>query len=149
MKKVDREIIVHQHKTVFVSNDGKEFDSEEACIKWESSYKSTLEASIKNIKKIDVSAVDLGLPWGSDDHEVWLVCPSNLDEIILLNAYIKCETHDMSASTITTDMIGKYITMNWGYDRDFCDVIPLEKHYENINRYVDEIMRTFENTTTS
>lgn len=128
MKKIQRE--VKTYTDIYVSVDGKEFTNEADCKAWENSYRGTIEASWKLLDKKEVSDCDLGMPWGSEDHECYAIKPKNLDEIVLINAYIKATT--CSDGTLTTHHIGKVIILNFGYDHDYCDVDVLSEHLERV-----------------
>lgn len=136
MKKIQRE--VKTYKDIFVSIDGREFNSEADCKEWEASYKGTLAASWKQMKKIEVNSGDLGLPYASDDYECYAIRPKSLDEITLINAYIKSSTFN-DAVTLTADVIGKLIVLNFGYDHDYCDWYIMEDLLKRISDHVAEL----------
>lgn len=142
MKKIQREETVVVRKEVYVSVDGKEFENEKDCAAWEKSYKGTLEASWKRIKKEEVSDCNLGLSYSSDDHECYAIKPKNLDEIVLINAYVESSTYGNGAK-LTTDHIGKVIVLNFGYDHDYCDVVILEDHLNDLKKYIGELEDKF------
>ena len=135
MKKIKREETIYKY--VYVSVDGKEFNSEVDCKAWENSYKGTMQASWQLIKKIEVSDCNLGLPWSSDDHECYVLVPKSLDEIVLINAYIESSTD--YKNTLTAEHIGKLIALNFGYDHDFCDVYVLADHIKAISDYISDL----------
>lgn len=137
MKKITREETKVITIEVWVSVDGKEFNNEEDCKQWENSYKGTLSASWNLIKKEEINSGCFGIPYGCDDYECYLLKPSSLEEITLINAYINSETYN-NCQTLTTDHINKLIVLNFGYDRDYCDVYTVEKHLERINNYINE-----------
>lgn len=139
MKKIKREVTTY--KDIYVSVDGKEFFNEADCKEWEKSYKGTLEASWKLVKKLEVNDCDLGLPWACDDHECYVIKPKDLEEIALINAYIKCVTGDNGI--LTTQHIGKLVALNFGYDREFCDVADIEDHLKNITKYISKLTDEF------
>lgn len=142
MKKIQKE--VKTYEDIYVSVDGKEFKNEADCKEWEKSYKGTLEASWKLVKKKRVNDIDLGLPWSSDDHECYVLKPKDLEEITLINAYIYASTCGGSDSAIlTTNHIGKLIALNFGYDHDWCDVYILENHIKKLADYVTELEKEF------
>lgn len=135
MKKIQQE--VKTYKNIYVSVDGKEFENEADCRAWENSYKGTLEASWKLIKKVEAGTPELGLPWSSDDHECYLVKPKNLEEITLINAYIASSTYDDRA-VLTIEHIGKLIALDFGYDHDYCSAHILSEHINKITSYIAE-----------
>jgi hypothetical protein len=136
MKKIQREETKVIYKDIFVSVDGREFENEADCKAWENSYRGTLEASWKLINKKQVCNCDYGMAWSSGDHECYAIKPKNLDEIVLINAYIKATTGENGS--LTTNHIGKLLILNFGYDHDFCDVDVLE---EQLAKVTDRIAK--------
>lgn len=136
MKKIQREETKVIYKDIFVSVDGREFENEADCKAWENSYRGTLEASWKLINKKQVCNCDYGMAWSSEDHECYAIKPKNLDEIVLINAYIKATTGENGS--LTTNYIGKLLILNFGYDHDFCDVDVLE---EQLAKVTDRIAK--------
>lgn len=135
MKKIQQE--VKTYKNIYVSVDGKEFENEADCRAWENSYKGTIEASWKLIKKVEAGTAELGLPWSCDDHECYIIRPKNLDEITLINAYIDSSTSNNGAK-LTTQHIGKLVALNFGYDHDWCDAFILADRISEITKYIAE-----------
>lgn len=140
MKKIQREVVTHED--IYVSVDGKEFKNEADCKAWEKSYKGTLEASWKLIKKEEVDTSNIGLPYANSDDECYVIKPKTLDEIVLINAYIASSTYGNGAQ-LTVEHIGKMIALNFGYDHDYCDVYILEDHLNNLKKYVSELEGKF------
>ena len=130
MRKIQREETKVIYKDIYVSVDGKEFDNEADCKAWENSYKGTLEASWQLIEKKAICNCDYGFSYASEDHECYAIKPKNLDEIVLINAYVKATTGDKG--TLTTEHIGKLLILNFGYDHDYCDVDIFAEHLAKI-----------------
>lgn len=137
MKKIQREETQVIVKDIFVSVDGKEFTNEADCKAWETSYRGTLEASWALIKKKKVFDTDFGIPWSSKDNECYAISPKNLDEITLINAYIKATTG--SDDRLTIEHIGQLIVLDFGYDYDCCDIYVLSEHIDAIIRNADKL----------
>ena len=137
MKKIQREETQVIVKDVFVSVDGKEFTNEADCKAWETSYRGTLEASWALIDKKKVCDCDFGIPWSSEDHECYAIKPKNLDEIVLINAYIKATTNN--DGRLTMEHIGQLIVLDFGYDYDYCDIWVLSEHVDAIIRNIDKL----------
>lgn len=135
MKKEAKTITIY--KEVYISVDGKEFGTEEACRNWEESYRGTLEASWKLIPKVPVDTTELGLPWSNDDEECYLLVPKDFDEITLLNAYAQdiCS----GSNLLTTNHIGKSVVLNFGTCGDVCDIYILEDHVDRIINYAEKL----------
>lgn len=137
MKKIQREETKIIVSDVYVSVDGKEFTNEADCKAWETSYRGTLEASWKLIKKEKVFDTDFGIPWSSEDHECYAINPKSFDEIALINAYIKATTDN--DGRLTAKHIGKLIVLDFGYDYDYCDIWVLSEHVDAIIRNIDKL----------
>ena len=137
MKKIQREETKVIYTDIYVSVDGKEFTNEADCKAWENSYRGTLEASWKLIDKKEVSDCDYGMPWSSEDNECYAIKPKNLDEIVLINAYISGTTS--VEGKLTTQHIGKLLLLNFGYDHDWCDAYVLEDHLAKLTERIAQL----------
>jgi len=133
MKKINRELKTYE--TIFVSVDGKEFKTEADCREWEKSYKGTMAASWANIKKVEVNAMDLCLPYGSEDFECYMLTPRSLEEITYINAYVSSITCSNSP-VLNTNHIGVTVVLNFGFDHDWCEVYQMDRHLADIAEYV-------------
>ena len=136
MKKIQRE--VKTYKDVFVSVDGKEFSNETDCKEWEASYNGTMAASWSKIKKIEVNSCSLGVPYSNDDYECYMIKPKDLEEITLINAYVRSATYN-NCTTLDASHIGKLVILNFGYDHDYCDAFTLADHLKDITDYAAKI----------
>lgn len=137
MKKIQREETKIIVSDVYVSVDGREFDNKNDCEMWEKSYRGTLEASWALIKKKKVFDTDFGIPWSSEDHECYAISPKNLDEITLINAYIKATTG--SDGRLTIEHIGQLIMLDFVCDHDYCEIYVLSEHIDAIIRNADKL----------
>lgn len=144
MRKIQREVKTFEE--VYVSVDGKEFRTEEDCKMWEKSYKGTIEASWKLIKKETVCSCDLGLPCSSYDNECYAIKPESLEEITLINAYIKCSVCN-TAEELTTEHIGKLVILDFGYDRDWCDICILADEMKKRQEHMEALEKKFTDST--
>ena len=134
IKKEETKVITTE---VYVSADGKEFTDKEHCLEWEKSYRGTLELSWKNFAKKAVCGTDYGVPYAYDDNECYIVMPKNLEDITLINAYIDCVTCG-NGNRLETTMINKTVFLNFGYDRDWCDVYDVRDLISKILNRVAE-----------
>lgn len=139
MKKIQREETKVIYKDIYVSVDGREFENEADCQAWEKSYKGTINASWELIKKIKIDATDIGFPCSNQDDECYVVEPKNLDEIVLINAYIKSSTYDDYGATLTTEHIGKLVALNFGYDHEWCSMYTFESIINGITKKMSEV----------
>ena len=135
MKRIQREVTTYQE--IFISVDGKEFNTLEDCKTWEKSYKCTLETSWQKIKKVEVNSANLGLPYGSEDRDCYIIKPKDLDEIAFINAYINGTTYAEYA-TLNTDHIGKVVALDFGYDHEYCDAYIVDGIIVDIAKYIEQ-----------
>ena len=143
MKKIEKKItnVVYQYESV----DGKTFDNEEDCKKWEKSYESVVVASFNKIHHIDACGVDLGIPYASEDYCMIVLRPKNFDEVVVINSYIRIRTHEsLNTTWVDASDIGKTLILNFGYDYDFCDVYVLEERASTIQKAVVAVIEAFE-----
>lgn len=141
MKKIQREETKVIYKDIYVSVDGREFDNEADCRAWENSYKGTLTASWNLIEKKEICDCDYGFSYASEDHECYAIKPKNLDDIVLINAYIKATTY--SEGILTTEHIGKLLILNFGYDHEYCDVDVLAEHFVKLTERIAKLEAEF------
>lgn len=139
MRKIQREETKVIYKDIYVSVDGREFENEADCKAWEKSYEGTINASWERIKKIKVDATEIGYPGGNEDDECYVIEPKSLDDIVLINAYIKSSTYDDYAVTLTTDHIGKLVALNFGYDHEWCGRYILADIINNITKKIAKL----------
>lgn len=83
------------------SDDGRLFNSEADCKKWEESYDFTIKQGMKNVPHVWTSAEDL-FPYAYSDDSFLIVAPRNLDDVFVTNAWLKLN------QTITDDNV--YLT---------------------------------------
>lgn len=139
MRKIQREEIKVIYTDIYISVDGREFENEEDCKAWEKSYQGTINASWEHIKKIKIDATDIGFPCANQDDECYVIEPKNLDEIVLINAYIKSSTYDDFSATLTTEYIGKLVALDFGYDHEWCSIYTFESIINGITKKMSEL----------
>ena len=93
------------------------------------------------LDKKRVYDTDYGIPWSSEDHECYAIKPKNLDEIVLINAYIKATTSN--DGRLTTNHIGKLLMLDFGYDHDYCDIWVFAERVEAIIRNIEQLKAKF------
>lgn len=102
-------------KTKYVANDGRRFDKEEDCVKYEEKSIAIIEAW-KAIPKLEYSEESLHLGGGySDVH--YVVCCRNQEDVDAANAYIE-ECAGYTKRFFTKECIGKRIVISvWDVDK--------------------------------
>ena len=136
MKINKKEVVTY--KNIYISDDGREFEDENSCKEWEKSYKGTLNVSWNLIKKVSIDASSIGFPGGCSDEECYVLRPKNMDEIILLNAYIRSSI-GYDTDTLNINHIGKMIALNFGYNHDYCSCYIVEELIKKISNYASEL----------
>lgn len=96
------------------SIDGKQFNSEVDCKRWEESYRFTIEQGMKNVPHTIRSVYDL-FNEGCEDEYYILIAPQNLDDVIIANAWLKEKyciyESDKERILLTPNDIGKVKTV--------------------------------------
>ena len=133
MKSKMKEVVTF--KEVFVSKDGREFNTEADCRKWEDSYACTMEESFAPIKKTTAEATELGIT--EFDAETYILKPSTLDEIAIINAYADGIAYEVG-NHLGAHHIGKVIALVMSYGREYARFIDLAEHIESIVKYLDK-----------
>lgn len=137
MKKIQK--TVEKSITVYVADDGREFTNEQDCNNWEKSYEHTLEAGWNALRKLAISGADIGATTEYDDRECYVILPRSLEDITLINAYIERFTD--APGTLTQNHINQFMLFDFGYDRCYCDALPLDKYVDRINKSTAETKR--------
>ena len=130
---------VEKSITVYVADDGREFTNEQDCKNWEQSYMHTLETGWNALHKLEISGVDIGIINAYDDYECYIIIPRSLEDITLINAYIEHFTGD--PGTLTQNHIHQLMLIDFGYDRCYCNALPLDEHVDRFHKSVEEAKR--------
>ena len=139
MEKKMKEITTYE--AVWVSNDGKEFKTEEDCKKWEESYKCTMETSFASIKKATADATALGFP--CFDATTYVIKPESLDDIVIINAYVDAIAYEVS-NHLSAEHIGKVVALVITWDNDYASFNIMADHIEGIANYLDKRLAEME-----
>ena len=129
------------YEDVYIAVDGKEFTNEADCLAWENSYKCTMKAGFNKLNTITVDPSTLGIPYVTEDNKCYVIIPQSLDDIVLLNAYINsavryCNGLCTNKIWIEPDCVGRLLALDFGYDYDYCNVIDLNMHIDNISQKI-------------
>lgn len=130
MRKIENEIVTKSIETVYEACDGKRFKNEADCKAWEDSYRCTITKCFQQIPQIRICGNRTYLDYANEDDEVVALVPRNLEDIKVINAYVKETTCD--ETNITHESIGRVIILNFGYDHDWCCWYDMDKHFEQI-----------------
>ena len=137
MKKIEKEITTKTIVTEYEASDGKVFKNEADCKKWEDSYICTITNCFKKIPQTPVNGDHSYLSGSECDDEVITIMPRDLEDIKVINAYVKATTCGTDLN-ITHESIGRVLLLNFGYEHEWCVYCDLDKHFEQIKKDYDE-----------
>lgn len=127
MKTINKEIVTKSTKTVYVANDGTEFENAEECKKYEKSARGVLYAKyepmvVKTSDEYEIFGV------GCEDNTVEIVCVKTQEDadillqiLFLENPYYTDENHkerrEKAVETVNS-AIGDFLLVGRGYELD-------------------------------
>lgn len=118
--------------TSYVAADGTEFNSREACEKYEQSYLCAIMSKIKAITIKETSEYGL-FEAGSDDHTCYVVIPKtpqDITNILQMNSAIN--NSNTPTDYITDGDINKVLILTVGYDGDWMSIKRLDDIIDHI-----------------
>ena len=93
------------------SDDGRLFNCEADCRKWEESYNFTINQGMKNVPHVLIGADEL-LPYSYSDDAFLVVAPRNQDDVFVTNAWLKINySIESDYVYLTLEDIGKTKTI--------------------------------------
>lgn len=119
MKEIQKQVTIL--KTVYVANDGKEFDDLSECREWEAGCYNRAIARLEQIPHIVTNSSELHMYNGDETEDVWLMVPASADDI---DAIRDVESYYWTSS-LMYESIGKPLAVRLGYHYDSCDVYDL------------------------
>ena len=137
MRKIEKEITTKTIVTEYEASDGKIFKNEEDCKKWENSYECTITNCFKKIPQISINGEYSYLNGSNCDDEVIAIMPRDLEDIKVINAYVKATTCGEELK-ITHESVGRVLLLNFGYEHEWCGYYDLDKHFEQIKKDYEE-----------
>lgn len=137
-----KEIEKTYKEKVYVAVDGKEFKNEADCKEWENSYKCTIKQSFDKLPKVKVDGISVAYPYVCDDDNVFVVEPKSLEDITLINAYVRSYI-DSLATLMDTACIGKKVVLNFGYSDDYFSFALLDDLIKDFSSNIESINNAF------
>lgn len=137
-----KEIEKTYKEKVYVAVDGKEFKNEADCKEWEKSYKCTIKQSFDKLPKFQVNGISVAFPYACSDENVFVVEPHSLNDIILINAYVKSFVDDLCTPMDAT-CIDKKVVVNFGYSDDYFSFALLDDLIKDFNNNIERINNAF------
>ena len=133
-----KEIEKTYKEKVYVAVDGKEFKNEADCKEWENSYKCTIKQSFDKLPKAKVDGISVAFPYACSDDEVYVVEPHSLNDITVINAYVKSFVDDLCTPMDAT-CIGKKVVLNFGFSNDYFSFALLDDLIKDFNNNIESI----------
>lgn len=137
-----KEIEKTYKEKVYVAVDGKEFKNEADCKEWENSYECTIKQSFDKLPKKKIDGISVAFPYADSDDYVVVVEPHSLNDITLINAYVKSFVYDF-CTLMDTDCIGKKVVLNLGYSNDYFSFALLDDLIKDFNSNIESINNAF------
>ena len=130
-----KEIEKTYKEKVYVAVDGKEFKNEADCKEWENSYKCTIKQSFDKLPKYQINGVSVGFPYSNEYESVFVVEPESIDDITLVNAYVRSYINSL-ATLMDTTYIGKKVVLNFGCSNDYFSFALLDDLIKETMKFI-------------
>ena len=146
MKTINKEIVTKSTKTVYVANDGTEFENAEECKKYEKSARGVLYAKYapKLVKTSDEESL-FGM--GNCDNDVEIVRVETQEDadlilqiLLLENSWYDTDERREEAIAQINSAIGDFLLVGRGYDHGGFLLYGSRKSFiENFNKKFEEL----------
>lgn len=114
-------------KTVFVAEDGTQFDEKGECEKYEKTFACAMRSHIQGIA-LRITAEDNIWNNGSCDNTVYSLIPHNEEDLLRIKQMVAgMGAHKSTLDRITDEYIGKVVLIIAGYENDWVSVDTLER----------------------
>lgn len=99
----ENKIEIKSYKTVYVSNDGREFDDREECLKYEKTAKGVIFGDFKNIVEYSKKESTIFNYCGNEDYTYNFIKLNTLDKVELLKkvATLSCYNEQQKKNAFT------------------------------------------------
>ena len=136
---------------IYVAADGKEFKNEADCKEWEDTYKFTVKQSFNKLPKLQVEGCEVAFPGSNNEDYIIVMEPKSLDDITIINAYIKSFVYDGGMySVLDTSYLNQKIVINFGYNYgenydgwDYYNCYTLDELREKYSKAQERIENAF------
>jgi len=147
MKKITTTVTVN--KDMYISTDGKQFDTELQCREYEKSKLNEARTKLLSLNLIDISTIDLGIPNASELETGYAVYIDSAETINIINNYVEAVNPTYYEKMELRDYFGSTALIVIGYDEDYIDfyntttlLLSLQREITNVqisaqNKYID------------
>lgn len=115
------------------ASDGKVFNTEEECRKYEESAKGVCFAAAQKYLLGSCSEMDF-TEYGSPECYIEFFKVPDMEAAKAIAQYVLIRTDDKKLVQKVIDRIGKRLFLSWNYDKDFCWVMSIEEYKEMIEK---------------
>lgn len=123
------EVITEVKTKKFEAYDGTVFENESDCKQYEKSYKCIIKKKFDDIPKTEINGVDYCIPYANEDCECYAMKFDTLEELSAFDACVDSLVGSGYYTKLEPCFVGKILLVNFGYDRDYCDVYIAEDMY--------------------
>lgn len=121
MKELTREITTTE-VIGYIAADGKEFKSQNECMKYEATAAAVIRADFETLVMAENSEFGLfgNICGGSEDYRVVRITIDNVEDLRKANMYDHLINKREGNNTFTEEHIGKSLIVGTGWDHDTC-----------------------------
>lgn len=136
-----KEKIIKEEIRVYVSCDGKEFNSAEECTTWENSFKCAIKEMYKGIV-VSTSMTENLCDHFYSENKVHLLDIKDANALQIAIQYINSISYcSPECSILTTDDIGKKVFIGYTYDEDYAYRFGTkEEMLESLSNSLDKLL---------
>ena len=144
MKKIVKEIVKKEHKEIYVSFDGKEWETEAACEKYESTEENYYRKNFyKHVKKVNSEYYTIFNEYaGSEDYDIATLDVSDRNALEDINKFILFKYP--KGKLVDEKYIGKTVAISLGYQEDSVGTWIWGTADEIIKMFANNIREQFE-----
>ena len=146
MKTINKEIVTKSTQTVYVANDGTEFENAEECKKYEKSARGVLYAKYAP-KLVKISDEESLFGMGCCDNDVEIVRVETQEDadlilqiLLLENSWYDTDERRKEVIDVINSAIGDFLLVGRGYDHDSFWLYGSRKSFiEKFNKKFEEL----------
>jgi len=134
MKELKRtETITREITTGWEASDGKVFNTEEECKKYEQSAECVCFEAAKKYRLGKCDEMDF-FEFGSCDCEVEFFTVPDMEAAKVIAQYVLIHTNDKKLVDKVISRIGKRLMLSWNYDHEYCWVTDVDEYKDLLEK---------------
>lgn len=147
IEKIERTVVEEVVK--YIAIDGREFSNEADCKEWEKDYRCTINKTFKEMNKMFVDPIEIGIPYATEYYTAFVIVPKDENDIVTINAMYRY--FDSYGEIVSLNDIGRPIVVHFGdgsseddvWNADWIEVRPLEYYRNNLIAKYNDIYHHF------